>query len=399
MRLLNQATELLPLDSVRPHPRNPRQGDIGAIHESITANGFYGTIIAQRSTGYILAGNHRWQALRKTGVNTVPVTWVDVDDDHALRILLADNRTNDLATYDDTALSEILKDIMEDAGTLAGTGYDGDDLDDLLKDLGQDQPEVEAPEAQVDRADELQAKWGTALGQLWQIGPHRLLCGDSTSAEDAERLFGATEANLVFTDPPYGVDYQGGTTKREKLVGDHRGTNIYAAFLPLAVKHSETRAPFYIWHAGAVGMPVLQAIAENGLEVRSQIIWNKNQAQFGAIGAQYKQKHEPCFYAFKRGHAPHWHGPTNEVTVWDIDRERANEHHPTQKPPALAERAITNSSERGSIVADFFAGSGSTIIGAENTDRVCYALELNPGYVAVILQRLADMGLTPELAD
>lgn len=151
MRLLNQATELLPLDSVRPHPRNPRQGDIGAIHESITANGFYGAIIAQKSTGYILAGNHRWRAAQQAGAAEVPVTWVDVDDDHALRILLADNRTNDLATYDDTALSEILKDIMEDAGTLAGTGYDGDDLDELLNELN---PSFEPTDEEPKRLDE-----------------------------------------------------------------------------------------------------------------------------------------------------------------------------------------------------------------------------------------------------
>lgn len=138
MRVINQTTELAPVDAVRAHPKNPRQGDTGAIHESIQANGFYGTIIAQKSTGYILAGNHRHQAAVQAGATEIPVTWVDVEDDHALRILLADNRTNDLATYDDVALAEILKDIHEDYGTLAGTGYDGDALDELLADVNPD---------------------------------------------------------------------------------------------------------------------------------------------------------------------------------------------------------------------------------------------------------------------
>lgn len=137
MQIINTASELAPLDAVRPHPRNPRRGDIGSIHESIQANGFYGAVIAQKSTGFILAGNHRWQAARQAGAAEIPITWVDVDDDHALRILLADNRTNDLASYDDEALAEILKDLHAATGTLAGTGYDGDDLDQLLTDLGQ----------------------------------------------------------------------------------------------------------------------------------------------------------------------------------------------------------------------------------------------------------------------
>lgn len=136
MQIINNTSELAPLDAVRPHPKNPRQGDIGSIHESIQANGFYGTIIAQKSTGFILAGNHRWQAARQSGATEIPITWVDVDDDHALRILLADNRTNDLASYDDNALAEILKDLHAETGTLLGTGYDGDALDELLTDLG-----------------------------------------------------------------------------------------------------------------------------------------------------------------------------------------------------------------------------------------------------------------------
>lgn len=135
MRVINHSLETAPLDAVKPHPRNPRQGNIGAIHQSIDANGFYGVIIAQKSTGHILAGNHRWQAARTAGATEIPVQWVDVDDDHALRILLADNRTNDLASYDDTALAELLTELAE-IGDLEGTGYDGDDLDTLLADLG-----------------------------------------------------------------------------------------------------------------------------------------------------------------------------------------------------------------------------------------------------------------------
>ena len=132
MKIINASTKVEAIDAVQPHPRNPRQGDVGAIHQSIEANGFYGHIVAQRSSGHILAGNHRWIAAKQAGAKRIPVTWVDVDDDHALRILLADNRTNDLATYDDTSLAQLLIEIQEAVGDLTGTGYDGDDLDDLL---------------------------------------------------------------------------------------------------------------------------------------------------------------------------------------------------------------------------------------------------------------------------
>ena len=132
MRIIQGNTETVPIDSLKTHPRNPREGDIGAIHESINNNGFYGSVLAQQSTGYILAGNHRWQAMLQAGATEIPVTWIDIDDDHALRILLADNRTNDLATYNDNELSNLLEELAQTTGTLAGTGFDGDDLDDLL---------------------------------------------------------------------------------------------------------------------------------------------------------------------------------------------------------------------------------------------------------------------------
>ena len=145
MRIIQGKTETVKIDSLRPHPRNPREGDIGAIHQSINNNGFYGSVLAQQSTGFILAGNHRWQAMLQAGATEIPVTWIDVDDDHALRILLADNRTNDLATYNDDELSTLLEELVQTTGTLAGTGFDGDDLDDLLTTFNQPEPKTTCP--------------------------------------------------------------------------------------------------------------------------------------------------------------------------------------------------------------------------------------------------------------
>lgn len=227
-------------------------------------------------------------------------------------------------------------------------------------------------------------------GDIWTLGAHRLICGDSTVISDVEALMAGERADLVFTDPPYGVDYDGGhadpEVRREKLQNDAT-TDIYADVMPLIHSFSKDSAALYIWLADTKALDVLKALDTNKYDVRSWIIWNKNMAQFGAIGAQYKRKHEPCFYCFKRGHSPFWDGPTNEVSVWDIARASKNEFHPTQKPPDLAERAITNSCPDGGIVLDLFGGSGSTLIAAENTRRRAYLCEIAPGYAQVILER------------
>ena len=145
MRIIQGNNETVPIDSLKPHPRNPREGDIGAIHESINNNGFYGSVLAQRSTGFILAGNHRWQAMLQAGAKEIPVTWIDVDDDHALRILLADNRTNDVASYNEHELAQLLETLINDTGTLAGTGFDGDELDVLLTTFDPPEPTNTCP--------------------------------------------------------------------------------------------------------------------------------------------------------------------------------------------------------------------------------------------------------------
>jgi len=390
-----QEFESVAVDALKPHPSNPRKGDVGAIVTSIEANGFYGAVVAQRSTGYILAGNHRWMAAKESGLGSVPVLWLDVDDDRAKRILLADNRTNDLASYNDAALAEILAGLSPD---FAGTGYAEADLAKLI--AGMAGEAEEGPEAKIDQAAELAAKWGTERGQVWLIGRHRLMCGDSTSAEDVGRLMAGAKAGMVFTDPPYGVNYDGGTTVREKLAGDD-STDLYAPCCQMAAQFSEKDAGLYLWHAGVKGIAAVAAAAAAaaGYEIRCEIVWNKNQAQFGALSAQYKQKHEPAYYCFKKGTPPRWFGPTNEVTVWDVDRSSVNEYHPTQKPVELAARAMRNSSRAGDVVLDLFLGSGATMVAAEQLNRTCYGMEIDPGYCGVILERMSEIGLECRLDD
>lgn len=367
MRVINQTTEVAPLDAVRPHPKNPRSGDLGAIHESIQANGFYGTIIAQKSTGYILAGNHRHQAALQAGATEIPVTWVDVEDDHALRILLADNRLNDLATHDDVALAELLKSIHDDYGTLAGTGYDGDALDELLADLGQSDEPAPAPEAQVDKADELREKWGTELGQLWTAGPHRILCGDSSQEANLAQLVGSSTIDCVVTDPPYGIEANRmtlGTGKKQfARGGDWDKTKP-------KLRHLLGLASQVIIWGGNYFTDELPP-------TNDWLCWHKKNdgLTFSEFELAWTNLGKNC-----RLLAHHWSGEEKE--------------HPTQKPLPVMQWCIGFTE---GTVYDPFLGSGTTMVAAEQAGRACYGMEIDPAYAAVALERLSNMGLTPKL--
>lgn len=400
MEIINGPTEVVGVDQIQPHPRNARQGDVGAIHESIASNGFYGAVVAQRSTGYILAGNHRWMAACAAGASEIPVTWVDVDDDRALRILLADNRTNDIASYDDNALADLLTELAQTPLGLDGTGFDGDALDELLADLGREDTTQSAdPAPQIDRAAELQEVWGTERGQIWAIPSktvpgksHRLMCGDSTSAEDVERLMGGEKAGLVFTDPPYGIRFQsgmsrGGTATRfARLAND----DVILDVAPVveALMGDDTAA--FVW----TGQQVYPEWRQQFDAIyKSTIIWHKPGGGIGDLDGDYAADYEMCLFCTKG--RPKFRGKRG-MAVWTVGKDGVSDYvHPTQKPVELSQRAMRDFSDAGTVVVDLFGGSGSTFVGSENERRVCYGMEIDPGYVAVILQRMTDMGLSP----
>jgi DNA modification methylase len=282
------------------------------------------------------------------------------------------------------------------------------ELDDLLEwgfekqeldlDLWAGEP-PEDVEPQIDKAEELREKWGVESGQLWKLGEHRIICGDCTDKAVVDRVMGGEKAEFCFTDPPYGVKYTGGTKKWAMLENDD-SVNMYAASIPIIREYTTDKAALYLCYAGILSESVFNALRTNGYEVRTQIIWVKNHAQFGAIGAQYKQNHENIAYAFKRGKTPYWFGPNNEITTWEISRANKNEYHPTEKPVELYERAIKNSAPEECIVFEPFSGSGTAIIACARLGRKCRAVEISPAYVAVAIQRWVDVtGGTPELVE
>jgi len=342
VKILNHSTELVPLNRLKPHPKNPRQGDVGAIHVSIEANGFYGSVIAQKSTGHILAGNHRFLAAQHANAEEIPVTWVDVSDAEAERILLADNRTNDLATYDDQALAEMLEGLLRDTGSLAGTGYDGDDLDELLADIARaNHVDTEIPEKPVHAT--------TQPGDIWILGRHRILCGDSTKPADVERLLDGASFDVVVLDPPFEM--------ADKLWISW----INDPSIVFGQARHIRRIPDKLWR--------FERIVVKRYRHRSATTQVDHRHAFVAQVGSIKKL------------------PDSKETFPSVIEQEAEREHDHAKPVSLIMEHLTQWTPPWNTVMDPFLGSGSTLIAAEKLGRTCYGIEMDPAYCDVIVAR------------
>ena len=362
------------------NPRTISNHQAEALKRSLDRWGFVEPIVANKRSGNIIGGHQRVDAALALAVAKVPVHWVDLDEDSEKALNIALNKIS--GDWDDELLAQLLTDLEKTGQELADLGFDPDELQAII-DAAAPTPELMGD---LDEIPEPPAEPITQPGDLWQLGTHRLLCGDSTKAEDVARLMDGAKADAVITDPPYGVDYDGGTTKRTKLAGDD-SAGLYLPALQAAYAVIADCAACYLWFSDSRPIDVFSAVYEAGYAVRSVIVWNKDVAQFGALSAQYKQKHEPCLYLHKKGKSPKWYGPTNETTVWDIKRNSKNENHPTEKPVAVIQRPMLNSSKPGDLILDLFGGSGTTIISAEQTGRRCFAMEISPAYCDVTVMR------------
>lgn len=376
-----------PLGHIRDltaQPRNARKhtarniGDIvNALHEVGAARSI---VIDER--GVVLAGNGTIEAAAEAGITKMQV--VDADGDTIIavrrtgltpqqkdRLALFDNRAAEHALWDTDVLLQ-----LEAEGALAGMWTDDEVA--AIKALQEPVTGLTDPDdVPALRATDIQA------GDLFALGAHRLLCGDSTKAEDVAMVLAGTVPRLMVTDPPYGVENEGGSgndRKRRRLAGDDT-VALYDRVL--SVSAMAPAAVLYMWHAGKYADVVYVAARAAGFDVRAQIIWNKINAHYGAFMAQYMPKHEPCMYAV-RGSAS-WIGPTNEVTVWDIPQPSTNSLHPTEKPVECMSRPMKN--HVAPEVYEPFCGSGTTLIAAEQLQRACYAIEIEPAYVQVAIDR------------
>ena len=398
------------LADLQPDPDNANRGTArgsAMLEESLRRYGAGRSLVVDRR-GVVIGGNKTLAAAHRAGLTrtiVVPTTGEDVvvvqrtdldlaTDPRAKELALADNRVQEVSLeWDPEALQRLAA-----SGADLGPLWTHDELARVLRPAGA----IADPGAQLDRAAELQAQWQTARGQLWQIGRHRLCCGDATDASDVSRLLGEARPRLMVTDPPYGVEYD--PAWRNEAAA--KGLIAFAASREGNVRNDETVnwAPAwalsptdvaYVWHAGRHASEVQAGLQSAAFEVRAQIIWAK--AGFAISRGHYHWQHEPCWYAVRRDASAHWIGDRSQTTLWSIGLDdNVAGGHATQKPVECMARPIRN---HAGDVYDPFVGSGTTLVAAEGLGRRGYAMEIDPGYVAVTVERLAGLGLKPERVD
>jgi site-specific DNA-methyltransferase (adenine-specific) len=374
---------IVPIDSVTLHPNNPRRGDVDAVAASLARFGQQKPIVVQASTRYVVAGNHLVKAAHSLGWTQIAANVEELDDASAIGFMLADNRTADLGGYDDALLAAILAE-QDAAANLAATGYDADDVAALLAAAGIPGNRDSDATPEVPEPDDLYVQ----SGDLWVLGRHRLLCADAADPAAVARLVGGDRIDLLWTDPPYSVAYTGKTPAALKIANDDLGVEGTRELVSSALRLVPLRSggAFYVASpAGPAHLAFLLALADAGLGVHQTLIWVKNSLVIGH--SDYSYRHEPIIYGWRAGAAHTFRGDRRGDSVWEIARPSRSELHPTMKPVELVERAIRNSCAPGDTVSDPFVGSGTTIIAAERADRRCLAMEIDPRYAQVAIER------------
>ena len=380
--------EWIPIDQVFPNPANPRLNEqaVGPVAESIRRFGWQQPIVAKPS-GEVVAGNTRLKAAEELGLERVPVVRFEGSEIDALAFAIADNKLGEIANWEEEGLRKILAHLaQEDA--LEGVGYTPDEVALLLE--SESEPEGAVEDAEPAALPTVPVSQG---GDLWLLGPHRVLCGDSTQRADMERLVGERQVDFVWTDPPYGVAYVGKTDEALELQNDELDENSLERLLFESFDNAlRFCRPGAVWYVAAPAGPNLFPFAKvlKDLGVwRQLLIWVKDAFVLGRSDFHYR--HEAIFYGWKPG-AAHQEPPARTYdTVWEVPRPKASRDHPTMKPVELVARALRLSSSRDSVVLDPFLGSGTTLVAAEDTGRTCLGLEIDPRYVDVIVRRWEEL--------
>ena len=364
------------LDELVPYENNPRNNDeaVDYVAESIKEFGFKVPIIIDKNN-VIVAGHTRYKASKKLGINKVPCLVADdLTEEQIKAFRLADNKVAEIATWDFDKLDLELSTLEMDMELFGFESYDDVEVQEAVE----DEFDIEVPE-------EPKAK----LGDVYQLGKHRLMCGDSTNIDDVEKLMNGNKANMLLTDPPYNVNYEGGTKDKLKIKNDNMDNDSFKQFLIDAFSNADIvmkpGAVFYIWHADSEGYNFRGACYNVGWKVRQCLVWNKNSMVMGR--QDYHWKHEPCLYGWKDGASHLWTSDRKQTTVISFDKPTKNDLHPTMKPIPLFDYQIKNNTYAGDIVLDLFGGSGTTIMACEQNERVAYTMEYDPKYVDVIINR------------
>ena len=382
------------LESLIEHPRNPNRHppeQLRLLGKIIRVNGWRSPICISSRSGFVIKGHGRLQAARLAGLTEAPVDIQDyATEADEWADMVADNRIAELAEISLPDLGALLDELKDTGADMELSGFAPPALDDLLD---SQKPEGDADaEPQINNAEELRAKWKTDTGQLWRIGDHRLLCGDSTKREDVDRVMDDEQAGMVFTDPPYNVAYVGKTIDALTIQNDAMPDTEFDTFLDsiLCVLPLRAGGSYYVCapagHTETQFRCALNRASE--LSIRQCIVWVKDVFVMGR--QDYHWRHESILYGWREGAAHYFIDDRTQDTVWNVPRPKSSQEHPTMKPVEIPMRAIKNSSRSSDIIWDSFLGSGTTMVAAQNLGRKCYGIEISPAYCAVILQRMAD---------
>ena len=436
---MNLRVENKKITDLKPAPYNPRldlqpgDPDYEKLKRSIQEFGLVEPIVFNERTGYVVGGHQRLKVLQDLGWSEVPVSVVDLDPEKEKALNVALNKIE--GDWDNFKLKELLEELDTGAFDITITGFDEEEIEDLMTQFYvEEETEVKEDNFDPDKAAEEIQEPITKPGDVWLLGRHRLMCGDSTNIDDVLRLMGGKQADMIFTDPPYNVDYEGSNGK--KIKNDNMEDSafyqfLYDAFVAMYTVLKEG-GPIYVCHADSEGLNFRKAFKDAGFLMKQCLIWVKNSLVLGR--QDYHWKHEPILYGWKPGAAHAWYGgrkqdtvveedvdlvvqkegdhfvlsfsngiksvmvkvPSYEIvfsgddsdsTTWRIEKPKKNADHPTMKPIALCARAIQNSSKPGELVLDPFGGSGSTLIACEQTGRTCFTMEFDPVYADVIVKR------------
>ena len=376
-----EKVSIKPLKDLIPYARNSRKhsnAQIDQIAASMREWGWTNPVLVDENNT-ILAGHGRVMAAQKLGIENCPVIiaagW---SDDKKRAYVIADNKISENSSWDE----DLLKIEIDDLGgfDVSLLGFSDKEITQLLQNAQSVDGEDDVPE--------ISDRVASSMGQVWLMGNHKIMCGDSTNADDVRRLLSNVRPTLMVTDPPYGVKYD--ASWRNIL----NGSSDIASGKVLNDEQADWSAAYrlfegdvgYIWHSSSFQHVVYKGIIESGFEVRANIVWVKN--KFAISRGHYHYQHEPCFYICRKGKSANWMGDRKQSTVWNIDKNKKSETgHSTQKPVECMRRPIVNNSSPGQVVYEPFSGSGTTIIAAELTGRSCYAIELNPDYVDVAVKR------------
>ena len=375
--------DLLPADYNPRKDLKPGDLEYEKLKRSIEQFGYVEPVIWNKTTGRVVGGHQRLKVLIDMGITEIDCVVVEMDEAKEKALNIALNKIS--GDWDKDKLALLIADLQGEDFDVSLTGFDPAEIDDLFKDTLQDG----IKDDDFDVEEELQKPTVTQPGDIWSLGRHRLICGDSTKADTFAQLMAGVKANLVITDPPYNVNYEGSAGK---IKNDNMANDAFYQFLLDAFINTEGAmaddASIYVFHADTEGLNFRRAFADAGFYLSGCCIWKKQSLVLGR--SPYQWQHEPVLYGWKKKGKHQWYTGRKESTIWEFDKPKKNGDHPTMKPIPLLAYPIMNSSMSNTVVLDPFGGSGSTLIACEQSDRICYTVELDEKFCDVIVKRYIE---------